>query len=205
MPPQEEEEFELVLGNKQLLSLFFVVVVLFAIFFSFGYTVGFSRGQQDRVAAIADPEPVREPDPGVRLPDALLEEAPEKTPAAGSGVSPEPRPIAREPRVPAAPEVKPAPVREPPPARRAAPPTKAASGVDMARSIHIQVAALRTRPDAQTLVNKLKAKNYPVVLYDKGGDGWFRVVVGPFPTVDAAKAQQRRLRTDGLDTILRNP
>jgi hypothetical protein len=61
MPSRQDEEFELVLGNKQLLSLFFVVVVLFAIFFSFGYTVGFSRGQQDRVVAIAsndtpDPE-----------------------------------------------------------------------------------------------------------------------------------------------------
>ena len=39
MPSRQDEEFELVLGNKQLLSLFFVVVVLFAIFFSFGYTV----------------------------------------------------------------------------------------------------------------------------------------------------------------------
>ena len=58
MPSREDEEFELVLGNKQLLSLFFVVVVLFAVFFSFGYTVGFSRGQQDRViAATSNPAP----------------------------------------------------------------------------------------------------------------------------------------------------
>ena len=74
MPPREEEEFELVLGNKQLLSLFFVVVVLFAIFFSFGYTLGFGRGQHDRVATIAETDTVPNESEGVRIPDALLKE-----------------------------------------------------------------------------------------------------------------------------------
>ena len=35
MPSRHQDDFELVLGNKQLLSLFFFVVVLFAVFFSF--------------------------------------------------------------------------------------------------------------------------------------------------------------------------
>ena len=77
MRPKQEEEFELVLGNRQLLSLFFLAVVLFAVFFSFGYMVGFGRGQHDRASAIASTEPADEPQTeAMRLPDALLEEAP---------------------------------------------------------------------------------------------------------------------------------
>ena len=40
MPKNEDGEFELVLGNKQLLSMFFVVVVLLGVFFVMGYIVG---------------------------------------------------------------------------------------------------------------------------------------------------------------------
>jgi cell division septation protein DedD len=36
----EGNEFEMVLGNKQLLSVFFIVVVLLAVFFTMGYVLG---------------------------------------------------------------------------------------------------------------------------------------------------------------------
>lgn len=195
MPSRQDEEFELVLGNKQLLSLFFVVVVLFAVFFSFGYTVGFSRGQQDRVMAATSslaPEPEVT---DVRIPDTLLEDAPKPREV----LSPPPAPVKPKPSEPVA---KPAP----PPEKAAAPAAPAAAtGAQIARGIHVQVAALRVRSDAQLLVSKLKDKQYPVALYDKGGDGWHRVVVGPFASVNEAKDAQNRMRADGLQTILRRP
>ena len=40
MPRNADGEFEMVVGNRQLLSLLFLVVVLFAVFFSLGYMVG---------------------------------------------------------------------------------------------------------------------------------------------------------------------
>src|SRR5512138_2758136 len=40
MPKNEDGEFELVLGNKQLLSVFFIVAILIAVFFTMGYIVG---------------------------------------------------------------------------------------------------------------------------------------------------------------------
>ena len=204
MPSRQDEEFELVLGNKQLLSLFFVVVVLFAIFFSFGYTVGFSRGQQDRVVAIASTKTAEPAATDVRIPDTLLEAAPEATP--------DPPPVAATPKSAPRPEVK-APPRPTPKKQVAAPPQKKAipaktappTGSQIARGIHVQVAALRVRSDAQLLVNKLKAKKYPAALYDQGGDGWHRVVVGPFTDVGRAKAAQTKMRADGLQTILRKP
>lgn len=197
MPSREDEEFELVLGNKQLLSLFFVVVALFAIFFSFGYTAGFSRGQQDRViAATSNFAPEPEPEvTDVRIPDTLLEDAPKPREV----LSPPTAPVKPEPPEPAA---KPAPAPE----KAAAPAAPAAAtGAQIARGIHVQVAALRVRSDAQLLVSKLKDKQYPVALYDKGGDGWHRVVVGPFASVNEAKDAQNRMRADGLQTILRRP
>lgn len=197
MPSREDEEFELVLGNKQLLSLFFVVVVLFAVFFSFGYTAGFSSGQQDRViAATSNFAPEPEPEvTDVRIPDTLLEDAPRPREV----LSPPPAPVKPEPPEPVA---KPAP----PPEKTAAPEAPAvATGAQIARGIHVQVAALRVRSDAQLLVSKLKDKQYPVALYDKGGDGWNRVVVGPFASVNEAKDAQNRMRADGLQTILRRP
>ena len=58
MPRNDEGEFELVLGNRQLLSGFFIVVILFAIFFSMGYVVGRNStpAPMDTTASAAAPE-----------------------------------------------------------------------------------------------------------------------------------------------------
>jgi cell division septation protein DedD len=214
MPPKQEEEFELVLGNRQLLSLFFLAVVLFAVFFSFGYMVGFGRGQHDRASAIASTEPADEPQTeAVRLPDALLEEAPRppepraeveriSTTAQAASTPPEIRtPVVTEPPKPAA---KPEPVKQTPPQTPEKRPvaTTAASGTAVARSIHLQVAAVRIKNDAQMMVDKLKGSGYRAALHD-AGDGWFRIVVGPFNDEAAAKADQKRLSADGLDSLIR--
>ena len=107
-----------------------------------------------------------------------------------------PAPVKPEPSVPAAPR----PIK----ATALATPV-GVTGAQISQGIHVQVAALRVRSDAQLLVSKLKDKKYPVALYDKVGDGWHRVVVGPFASVYEAKATQNRLRADGLQTILRQP
>ena len=46
----EGNEFEMVLGNKQLLSVFFIVVVLLAVFFTMGYVVGRNSAPVDATA-----------------------------------------------------------------------------------------------------------------------------------------------------------
>src|SRR3954469_13663876 len=58
MPRNDEGEFELVLGNRQLLSGFFIVVILFGVFFTMGYIVGrhSSPGPLGPTAAAASPE-----------------------------------------------------------------------------------------------------------------------------------------------------
>ena len=44
MPKNEDGEFELILGNRQLLSVFFIVVILLGVFFTMGYIVGRNSG-----------------------------------------------------------------------------------------------------------------------------------------------------------------
>lgn len=51
MGRNDEGEFELVLGNKQLLSVFFILVVLLGIFFIMGYVVGRGNPRPDAVTA----------------------------------------------------------------------------------------------------------------------------------------------------------
>lgn len=201
MPSRHQDDFELVLGNKQLLSLFFFVVVLFAVFFAFGYTVGFDRGQQERVETVARTETPPEPEP--RIPDALLENGPQTTLSEGPGTAPPRVKVSKPPPRPraAAPSARRKAAVQP--AARKPAPRNAPTGAQVARSIHIQVAAIRVRSDARMMVNKLRSRQYPVTLHDQGGDGWYRVLVGPFPDVAAAKKQQQRLKSDGFDTILR--
>jgi flagellar biosynthesis GTPase FlhF len=51
MAKNEVGEFELVLGNKQLLSVFFIVVVLLGVFFTMGYIVGRNSGNAGNLEA----------------------------------------------------------------------------------------------------------------------------------------------------------
>ena len=54
MKNSETGEFELVLGNKQLLSGFFIVVILFGVFFTMGYIVGRNSSPSPQMAGGAE-------------------------------------------------------------------------------------------------------------------------------------------------------
>ena len=72
MARSEDGEFELILGNKQLLSVFFIVVVLLGVFFTMGYIVGKNSVSPEMAAGKAPPtgaivvEPPVEPTPKPR-------------------------------------------------------------------------------------------------------------------------------------------
>ena len=59
MKNRETGEFELVLGNKQLLSAFGIVVILFGVFFTMGYIVGSNSVPSARVDGEAQPAPAQ--------------------------------------------------------------------------------------------------------------------------------------------------
>lgn len=51
MPVKDEGEFELILGNKQIMAVFFIVLLLMGLFFSIGYLAGKrSAGGEEKAA-----------------------------------------------------------------------------------------------------------------------------------------------------------
>ncbi len=195
MARNQEGEFELVLGNKQLLSLFFLVVVLFAVFFSLGYMVGKSVAPFPSSAAT---------NVGV-------------SPAAGGG-EPAPSPVKtarEEAREPAGPVTETQPARgepqtatsqsarlpaEPPPSSHRPP-----NAAQVASQLHLQVAAVRVKADAEALVASLQNKGYKALLHAGAPDNWYRVVIGPFDSDRAAQEMKAQLEKDGYKSILKRP
>jgi len=167
MPRNEEGDFELVLGNRQLLSGFFIVVILFAIFFSMGYIVGRHSSpapMNTTAAANQDPAPIRAaspagPPPGqAEVVDAKAGETPPPETA--------PRPVATQPAT--------APPETPHPEPRAA-----SSGVpEPAPGNYLQVAAPK-RTAADGVVESLKNKGIAAVLAPGPDEDTVRVLVGP--------------------------
>lgn len=59
MPARDEGEFELILGNRQIILVFFILVLLLGLFFAMGFLVGRSVG--GRPAASAQQQPAQVP------------------------------------------------------------------------------------------------------------------------------------------------
>jgi outer membrane biosynthesis protein TonB len=109
VPKNEDGEFELILANRQLLSVFFIVVVLLGVFFTMGYIVGRNSGPaQVEVAAARKPEPKATDTP------ASETAAPVSAPPVETPVVTRPQ---REPEVRPEPKPEP-PVKKEPPAKK---------------------------------------------------------------------------------------
>ncbi len=192
MKNNETGEFELVLGNRQLLSGFFVVVILFAIFFVMGYIVGRNSTPSPQLAANRDqtsgpaapsssrPQPASGSVPAPQNPPA---EAPKDD--AGSNPASAPQPTATQPAQPT----------EQPAAKAATPPPVAAAPAEpVAGENYLQVTSVK-QDVAETVARTLKEKGFPAVL-SPGPPGKTRVLVGPYPDLGKlgqAKADLERL------------
>ena len=213
MPKNDEGEFELVLGNRQLISVFLIVVVLLGVFFSMGYIVGrnSSPGTAD-VARNEKPKPDRaadspNPDTDAPLDSSTTPSAPPNASAANDTTPPEitkpaqsapaPAPVKSDP--PRVHETKPKPSPAPAvaPSR---PPVHADAAGEPSGGQYWQVVAT-SRPDAEIIAEALGKKGFHSVLAPAPKDGIFRVLVGPLP--DAATEAQTRT---GLESAgFKNP
>jgi cell division septation protein DedD len=188
---QADGEKEMVLGNKQLISLFFVVVALCGVFFAMGYMIG--RKTSTPVTANLDanaPAPVASQSP---VPRSQESEPPCET-AGEEPQAPSPAPADSQPApIPGA-STQTQAAHDTPAAPAASPDASPASPVsspDTAGATWLQVTALR-RADADNLVKTLKEQNFPTVLADSSKPDLFRVLVGPYhQTADVADAKAR--------------
>ena len=177
MPRNDEGEFELVLGNSQLLSGFFIVVMLFGIFFSLGYIVGrhsSAAPMNTTAAASQDPVPLgaaspASPPPG-RAEVVPVDSKRTEAPAAESPVTGT-RPATAAPETP-----------HPPEARRAD-----GSGIsEPSPGSYLQVSAPK-RAAADGVVESLRNKGIAAVLAPGPNEETVRVLVGPLDTASIGK------------------
>src|SRR5580700_10724318 len=176
MAKNEDGEFELILANRQLLSVFFIVVVLLGLFLTMGYIVGRNSGPAVEVAAVHKPESkpiVVEPTP----PQDASATASASAAAAPAPTSTQPQ---REANVP-----KPEPKREEPVAKKEPPAKKEkekpapASAPPSSGQTYLQLVAT-AKAEADVMVDVLHQNQFKAIAVEiPEKPGLFRVLVGP--------------------------
>ncbi len=202
MAGRDDGEFELILGNKQLLSVLFIVIVLLGVFFAMGFLAGRSTGpgaaevarrDSDQVPITVDAATSKSAEPA--SPPPVAQRAPEETRAQA-----ESRPAAEPPAAAASPEpYKPAPVES------KAEPAKAAGHSAVVQTppagTYLQVAAVG-RADAEGMLSyigdKIHLHGY-VTPVPKSSEQ-FRVLIGPLKTNEEMAAARTKLADIGLKT-----
>lgn len=174
MPKNDDGEFELILGNRQLLSVFFIVVILLGVFFTMGYIVGRNSGtvtaELTPVPSVdakppATEAPSKAPDPAP-APPAPTETAPQQPAAAEPAAGREPEPPKRETKADA----------------RAATANRPAAG-----QTYLQLAAT-SQHEADIMVDVLRKKKFRAMAAEiDEKPGTFRVLVGPITDTTANK------------------
>lgn len=184
MAKNEDGEFELVLGNRQLISVFLIAVILFGVFFSLGYIVARSSlgptTLADTHSQPARPTVVEQAD----------KPAASSSPAAQTdSAKPSPVPAAPPPGKPAP---APAPVTqkntEPAPAPTFGEPTP---------GDYLQIVAT-TRPDAEIISEALAKKGFRMLVAPSPKEGIFRVLVGPLKDKAAVTDTRTALEAAGF-------
>jgi cell division septation protein DedD len=190
----DEGEFELILGNRQLISVFLIVVVLLGVFFSMGYIVGRNSSatvpetahNNGKTVAVDSPPPDSQPAASSPTP---AQEPPARTPETKPAASEPTTTHAEQPPTPAS--VKPTPVAPAKPKPTAVGP--AAFNGEPSSGEYWQVVAT-SRPDAEIIAEALNKKGFHAQVSPGPREGVFRVLVGPFK--DSATQAQTRTKLE---------
>ena len=201
MAKNETGEFELVLGNRQLLSGFAVVAILFGVFFAMGYIVGRNSTPSAHLQSDTAAAPQQGTfDPGRAQPRAT----PAETPAP-----------AAEAAAPSAPPADSAPARTPTPTTQAARPPEAPKPVERpveppprpqtsdspAPGSYLQVIAT-IQTDAEVISKSLQERHFANVITPSSREGYFRVLVGPYKDAGGVGGAKTELEKLGFHPIL---
>jgi DedD protein len=205
----DSQDTEITLGTTKLLGLFFGLVIVCAIFFALGYTLG-RRSDAGLTSASAaaplqagytGPKPagsasqpaapmtfykaVEQKDASPQLTPAVTDAGSTSTAADQSGSTPS---------SPSGASAQSSQSSIPPDPMAAIP----------AGGYFVQVAAVSKREDAEALVDALKKKQYPAFVADSSStDKLFRVQLGPFADIKEAEGTRTRLINDGYNPILK--
>ena len=193
VPGRESKRDERGLSARYLVVVFLMGVAACAVFFSLGFLVGYNERPFKSATTTEQVTPSSAIPPNVNPP---LEEIPEPAKA--------PPPTAAAKTDTPAPQQSAKPREEPKaPSHAAATPSGA-----VPPGFAVQVAASRSKSDAENLVKQLGSRGYRVFLvtpeYAKAGDNLYRVQVGPFATREDAEKARDKLTKEGFKPFIRH-
>ena len=207
---QETQDTEVTLGTGRLLALFFGLVVICALFFSVGFSLG--RKATPAAASSTAPAPVPIAATSGEKPTALRDtkaepakanstsdeltfyKAVEEKDAKAQLEQPAPNPPtvfsskASDKPVEKAAEIKAPEIGKP---------------ATLGAGYMVQVAAVTKQEDAEALVAALRKKQYPVFSSTVATDKLFHVQVGPFSDPKQADEMKSKLVGDGYNPIVK--
>jgi hypothetical protein len=225
MRNNETGEFELVVGNKQLLSGFFIVVLLFAVAFAMGYVVGQNTQRPAKLAseggsagaaantaantgADSRPQPASPVTPvpvssTPPAPDAAAGKQPPSDPASAATPQPTTQPAAQPTNQPTAqPTNQPAQGSQSAAAEKPAAAT-ASTGIVAASELppgsYWQVIAVKPG-GVEAMRQTLKDKGFQVAL-TPGTSNLTRVLVGPYNDTPSLGRAKTALETAGFQPV----
>ncbi len=195
------QDTEITLGTGKMLVVFFGLVMLCAVFFGMGFSLGRNSAKPVVAGDLASStqatnggarpsavKPVSAPNSdltfykAVEKKDADVQPATNEEPSNAAGSAADPNPAASQSK----------PVSADP---MVAPPTN---------GYFVQVAAVSKPEDAEALVGALKKKQYPAFATNNSpSDKLFHVQVGPFADVKDAESMRAKLVNDGYNPILK--
>jgi DedD protein len=184
----DTQDTEVTLGVGKLLGLFFLLVILCGVFFSFGYTLG--KGSQktegslvgnDRATSTSAQSSTAarqaDSDSKANNADTSSSQTAEQKDASSEAQKSDPAADAKQSQ----PELKASP----------------------GGAFVVQVAAVSKKEDAEALQQALQRKQYPVVVSPGAGDRLFHVQIGPFADLKDAEMMKGRLASDGYNAIVK--
>jgi cell division septation protein DedD len=194
MKNKETGEFELVVGNGQLLSGFFIVVLLFAVAFAMGFIVARAKYQQEPGAAASGSTPASAPATSRPSTAPMPVSAPADQPAPQPPPdSPAPAPAQAEPGTATQPERE----ANPDAVQKADEP---ATAPEAAAGTYWQVGVMARADAARTLFQTVKDMGLPATL-SPGPNNMTRVLVGPYHDKASLAKVKTQLENAGLRPV----
>lgn len=205
--PTAQQDTEITLGTGRMLALFFAFVLVCAVFFA----IGFSLGRRTASAGVGRwPGAATGASAAIVRPSAAKNDAPQKTPQSGdfSFYKAVGEKNANSALAPPDAKAQPADATAAAPAKTAtdaasATPASSTSASSTTGSYYVQVAAVTRQEDAEALVEALKKKQYPAFANNASADKYYRVQVGPYADFKDAEAMRARLVSDGYNPIVK--
>jgi len=198
MSTNDTGEFELVLGNRQLLSGFFIVALLFGVAFAMGYIIGrnsmpSAKLQAEAAAKLPGQGTAGRPPAAAPATPSPAPDSPAAADTASPGAAAEIHPAEPQPTTQPARDTVVATPETPPPAP---PPAN-----DPAPGTYWQVLAVR-QPEADAVMRALVDKGLPASL-SPGPNGLTRVLVGPYNDTQSLGRAKSALEDAGFHPILK--